>query len=235
MRRWSDEQLERAGMLIAVGPAREFSADERSAVRRFLEQGGTMLCMAGANHAGPIQSLLAEFHLSVPTAPLPPADPRSEPKPMGFFRTPYLDAGNYKPHVGLYAGWPVAADGPGTEVLVQGFNDPPAVADNLPVIVSSRAGRGKVFLFGDTHFAANKNLELEDGKARRVVRENSHFWRWFFGKLNDRPWIPPEMPPEPDDEDEDLPEDNSMDGSDVPAGKPEEQVAKPSASKEAMP
>jgi hypothetical protein len=228
MRRWSDEQVERAGMLIAVGPAREFSADERAAVRRFLEQGGNMLCMAGANHAGPVQSLLAEFHLSVPAAPLPPADPQSDPKPMGFFRTPYLDTGKYRVHAGLYAGWPVAGEGQDAEILVRGFDD-------RPVVISARVGRGKFFLFGDTYFAANKNLELEDGRVTRVVRENSQFWRWFFGELNGRKFIPPEPPPEPAESDDDSPEEDSMNESDAPAGRPEERPAKASAGKEARP
>ncbi len=228
MRRWSDEQLQRAGMLIAVAPARAFSAPERAAVRRFLEQGGAVLCTAGANHAGPIQSLLAEFDLSVPLSPLRPDDPRSEPTPMGFFRTPYLDTGKYKVHTGLYAGWPVAGEGQGAEVLVRGFDD-------LPVAVSARVGRGKFFLFGDTYFAANKNLESEDGRTDRIFRENAHFWRWFFGELNDRKFIPPEPPAEPADSDDDSSDNNSPSGSDMPAGKPEEQVPKPSAGKEAKP
>jgi len=204
MRRWNEEQLERAGMLIAIGPARRFSQAETFAVRSFMDRGGIMLCMAGADHAGPIQSLLDEFGLSVPVAPLPPGDPRCEPEPMGYFRTPYLDTGKYKVHVGFYAGWPVEGAEQNSEALVPGFDD-------RPVVVSARVGRGKLFVFGDTYFAANKNLESEDGGTVRVFRENAQFWRWFFAELTDRKWTPPEPPAEPDDSDDQMPEDNSSD------------------------
>lgn len=189
MRRWNDEQIQRAGMLIAIGPGRPFSASERSTVRQFLEEGGTILCLAGATHAGPIESLLSEFNLSVPPSPLRPNDRRTEPRPMGYFRTPYLDTGKYRVHMGLFAGWPVDGDGPGVELLVRGFDD-------LPVVVSARVGRGRLFLFGDTYFAANKNLEAEDGHEEQIFRENSVFWRWFLGELNGRKFTPPEPAPE---------------------------------------
>jgi hypothetical protein len=101
------------------------------------------------------------------------------------------------------------------------------------VVASARSGRGRVFLFGDTCFAANKNLELEDGSAPRVVRENAHFWRWFFGRLNDRPWIPPEIPPEPGDSGDDSPNDDA--GSEMPPRKPSEHAPMPPTGKEGKP
>jgi hypothetical protein len=225
MRHWSEEQIERAGMLIAIGPARRFSEDEIAASRRFVERGGVMLCMAGANHAGPIQSLLDEFGLSVPVSPLGPGDPRREPEPMGYFRTPYLDTGKYRVHVGFYAGWPVSGAAQGTQSVVQGFND-------RPIVASARVGRGRLFLFGDTYFAANKNLESEDGQTLRVVRENARFWRWFFGELNDRKWTPPEPPEEPDESEEDAMPDEGSAAEAAPAQQP---AAKQSPGKETTP
>lgn len=192
MRRWSEEQLDRVGMLIAVGPARRYSEAETLAVRGFVEGGGVLLCMAGANDAGPVQSLLDEFGLSVPLSPLAPENPQREPEPMGYFRTPFVDTGKYQVYVGFYAGWPVEGTEKNSEPLVRGFED-------RPVVVSARVGQGKVFLFGDTYFATNKNLESEDGGTARVVRENSQFWRWFFADLNGRKWTPPEPTPEPEE------------------------------------
>ena len=197
-------------MLVAIGPARRFSEAEILAARSFVDRGGIMLCTAGADRAGPIRPLLDEFSLSVPVTPLPPSDPRREPEPMGYFRTPYLDTGKYKVHMGLYAGWPVEDTGQGCETLVQGF-------DERPVIMSARVGRGRLFVFGDTYFAANKNLESEDGREDRVFRENAQFWRWFFAEVTDRKWTPPEPPAEPDDSDEEMTDDSSPDAASQPA------------------
>ena len=145
---------------------------------------------------------------------------------MGFFRTPYLDTGKYKVNMVLYAGWPVKEQDQGTEVLVGGFDD-------LPIVASARVGRGKFFLFGDTYFAVNKNLESEDGRTPRVFRENAQFWRWFFAKLNDRNWIPPEPQAEPADADDDSPDDDSPSQSAKAGAK--QEPPKRSAGKEAMP
>ncbi len=203
MRQWSNEQVQRAGMLISIAPSRPFSDAERAAVRKFLDNGGVMLCMAGANHAGPIQPLLSEFGLSVPLSPLPAGDPGSEPKPMGHFRTPYLDTGKYQVHVGFYAGWPVEGK-ENAEILVHGF-------DNLPVVVRTHVGQGKLILIGDTCFAMNKNLEAREGEPPRGFVENAHFWRWFIAGLSDVEWIPPEPKPPPPGTDEDSMEDDSPD------------------------
>jgi len=227
LRRWDDEQLHRAGMLIAIAPARPFAGSEIADVRRFLEQGGVMLCMAGANHAGPIQPLLREFGLSVPLSPVAANDPRSEPSPMGFFRTPYLDSGKYKSYMGLYAGWPVATEGQGADAFVRGFGD-------LPVVGVAHVGRGSLYVFGDTYFAANKNLESEDSKAARGLRENAYFWRWFLGELNGPKWTPPELPEEPAATDDDSPDDDTAEKP-PKAGAMQQAGPKRSPGKEARP
>jgi hypothetical protein len=176
--------------------------------------------MAGAEHAGPIQPLLDEFGLSVPVTPLPPGDPRREPEPMGYFRTQYLDTGKYLVRVGFYAGWPVAGtEGTDREAIVRFYGDG---KDDRPVVMSAQVGRGKLFVFGDTYFAANKNLESEDGREDRVFRENSQFWRWFFAEVTDRKWTPPEPPAEPADSDEEMTDESSPDasGQSTPAQQP---------------
>ncbi len=223
LRRWNEAQIQRAGMLIAIGPGREFSAAERATVRQFLDNGGTMLCTAGANHANPIESLLSEFNLRVPPSPLSANDRRSEPRPMGYFRTPYLDTGKYRVYMALYAGWPVDGEGPGVELLVRGFDD-------LPVVMSSRVGQGKIFLFGDTFFVANKNLEAEDGRRVQVFQENAVFWRWFFAALNGREFVPSEPAQEPAETDETTSEADVM----APDSSLEQTTEKQSAKNEAV-
>lgn len=198
MRHWSEEQLKRAAMLISIAPAHTFSSAQRAAVRRFLGEGGVMLCTAGANQAGPIRPLLAEFGLDVPLSPLAPGDSQAEPKPMGYFRTRYLDTGKYSLHVGLYAGWPVECVGDKAEPLVRGFDD-------QPVVASARVGNGQLLVVGDTYFAANKNLEGRDGEASGRFVENAQFWRWLLARLRGQEWIPPEPPEEEEDAAEEMP------------------------------
>lgn len=108
---------------------------------------------------------------------------------MGHFRTPYLDAGDHRPHALFYAGWPVSlAKGPGqeeAEVLVRGFDD-------LPVVAVRYVDRGAAVVIGDTEFATNKNLEYVGGQPFDGGHENAHFWRWLIARLTGRPpWIPP--------------------------------------------
>jgi hypothetical protein len=128
----------------------------------------------------------------------------------------------------------VATHGEGAEALVRGFDDPPLALDSLPVVASARVGRGRIFLFGDTYFAANKNLELEDGTTPTVVRENAHFWRWFFAELNGPKWVPPEPPPKGGESDDDA-GDDAPGQSGKAAADPRAASPKRSTSKEATP
>ena len=60
------ERLERCGLFVSIGPAREFSSAERDAVKQFVHGGGTFLCMVGAKshrrsrHCWPISA--SRFH-----------------------------------------------------------------------------------------------------------------------------------------------------------------------------
>ena len=102
----TSRRLDRAGMLISIAPARAFSATERRAVKKFVENGGIFICMTGAEQAGPVLPLLRDFNLRVPLTPVKPSSKAQEPKPMGNFRTTYLDD-NKDAQVVFHAGWPV--------------------------------------------------------------------------------------------------------------------------------
>ncbi len=78
------ERLERAGLLISIAPAREFSDRERSIVHQFVTGGGTFICMVGAEEARASAPLLAEFNFTVPRSPVPPGNEAREPEPLGF-------------------------------------------------------------------------------------------------------------------------------------------------------
>ncbi len=178
------ERLERAGMLISIAPARPFSGPEREAVRRFVEKGGIYICMAGADRAAPVQSLLDEFNLRVPRVPVRPGEKDGEPKPMSHFSTLYRALGaDYDSGLLFYTGWPVECEK--RDRLVIGF-------ENLPIIALRQVVEGNVVLIGDTAFAMNKNLEYVGGEPFNGRYDNAHFWRWLITYLTDQEdWLPP--------------------------------------------
>lgn len=188
----SAERLDKAGLLVLIAPAKQFSGAERAAIRDFLTAGGTLVAMAGAAEAGPINELLADQHLGVPTSPLSGRINRREPRPLGASRSRYLvledKQGEYETHMQFFAAWPVEAGSSDAEVLKRD-------QDEVPVIVRQPVGAGQVVLVGDTYFAVNENL-LSSGNQ---PSENEVFWRWLLGRVGAAPeWIPPRQPVAPD-------------------------------------
>jgi len=187
---FSSERLQRAGLLVSMAPRRAYSRAERAAVHDFVNRGGSFILMAGYDDAGPSRDLLSDFGFAVA------ADSRDshEPVPMGHFKSPYLRSGDKRVFVRFHAAWPITCDDPQARVLVYG-------KENLPVIIMRRIGAGKVVVIGDTYFAANDNLEREDGQPFEGLRENADFWRWFITVLRDEPaWIPPALQDVPGEE-----------------------------------
>jgi hypothetical protein len=177
-------RLAGAQLLVSVAPGRAYTAAERQAVREFVGGGGTLIATVGMDERGPSSRLLSELGLEVGDGTRA-VGPTPGPMPMGFFKSPYYNVGDYMVYVRFHAGWPVHSKEPDIRVLAYG-------AGNLPIILQRRVGRGKVILVGDTCFAMNKNLEVESGGAFEGMRENPHFWRWLLTDVRDQPpWIPP--------------------------------------------
>jgi hypothetical protein len=189
------EALQRAAVFISIAPSRPFSADERAAVRRFVENGGVFIVTAGYDQSEAVAPLLADFGLRVGD----PAGPNVEPRPLGHFKSPYINIQGRMHYVRFHAAWPVAGEKsvpgpPGGRLepakpVALGLRAP---GDEVPVILMRPWGKGKVFVVGDTGFAMNKNLEHVDGSPFEGMRENADFWRWFLGQYAGRPpWMPP--------------------------------------------
>ncbi len=176
----SAEQLERAGLLISIAPAREFSDRERGLVHAFVAGGGTFLCMVGAEEARTSAPLLAEFNLTVPPSPVPPGEDAKEPEPSGA--TPAsLDDG--KGQFRFYAAWPVKCTEPGGQKWV-------AMGDkDWAYVYSCPEGKGSCVVIADTHFASNENLETGED----ALPDNIRFWRWLLSRVvpGQKPWNPP--------------------------------------------
>jgi len=177
------ERLERCGLFISIGPAREFSSAEGAAVREFVHGGGTFLCMVGGEESQPIAPLLADFGFTVPHSPVPPGEETRKVAPLGSFRQTFCrDSANR--FVQFYAGWPIEFDASTVQPWVV-WSDR---KNDLPIVLHRSEGAGAVFVIGDTHFAANENLQTPEG----AVADNITFWRWLLTRLpGQKPWDPP--------------------------------------------
>jgi len=173
-------QLDRAGLLISIAPSRAFSAAEREAVRRFVRRGGVWIVMAGADRAGSVAPLLAEFGVTIPRSPLAAGESGEEPLPMGCYRVAYGEEGKDRREVCFQAGWPVECSAERAEVLVWGF-------DGLSTVVAVPVQNGTVVVIGDSEFALNRNLESPDGELSEGGRENARFWQWLLARVKGGP------------------------------------------------
>ena len=129
------ERIEKAGLVISVAPAREFTAAERETIGNYVRNGGVFLCMVGHDRAGPSRSLLAELGFEVseelnrpdeirprdPNRPRPrlPRGGPVEPQPMGHFKVPYLMSGNRQAFVRYHASWGIRSTAPKYDMLLE--------------------------------------------------------------------------------------------------------------------
>jgi len=182
------ERLTGGGLLISIGPGREFSADERTAIRDFVESGGTFICTVGAEEARPSADMLADFNFHIPPSPVPPTSDLREPEPLG--RVVHGYAGT-RAWMHSYASWHVECSDPHGMKLLWWKDGSAALAGRAErvIIVSCRFGQGTVVVIGDTYMATNQNLE----SAVATFPDNVRFWRWLLSYVSDREeWTPPD-------------------------------------------
>ncbi len=178
------ERLEGAGLLISIGPARAFTAAEIQTVRKFVESGGTLICMAGAEQAAALKPLLAEFGFRVSVTPLPATSTDREPVPlgMGVLKSDQVSVAGGLVSLRTTASWEVR--GRTDAVAIARWHDG---SKDREFIVARSGGKGTVAVIGDTLLAVNRNLEPAPGE----LTENVRFWRWFLPQVTDRPVWPP--------------------------------------------
>jgi hypothetical protein len=184
------ERLERAGLLVSIGPGREFSSAECAAVKQFLGGGGTFLCMVGAEHARPIAPLLADLNFTVPPSPVAPGETAREPAPLGV-QYGRMDESNRR--FCYYAAWPVECQSP--DGLPWSVWSDEQGKNPQPIIVSLAELGGSVVVIGDTFFAVNENIEPEG----RSISSRILFWRWLLSRVvpGQKPWdLPADSPTE---------------------------------------
>ncbi len=115
----SAQHLDRAAMLVVIGPGKPFSAAERESVGRFVDRGGLLVCTIGAEQSAAARGLLGDFRFSVLHSPVAPGDNSPEPAPIsrypdefGRASMAYLNAkdygrGDYLVHTWFHKPWPV--------------------------------------------------------------------------------------------------------------------------------
>jgi hypothetical protein len=177
------QRLERAGLLISIAPARQFTGRERDAVREFVGSGGMLICIVGAEEARASAPLLADYNFAVPPSPVPPGQSGVEPEPLGAFRQLFGSEGSTQ-YVQFYAGWPLECSASNPQkwiVWSDGKSD-------RPIVVSHTEQGGPVIVIADTYFATNQNLESSES----ALPENIRFWRWLLSNVvpGQKPWTP---------------------------------------------
>lgn len=183
------DRLERAGLLVCIGSTRRFTVSERRAIDAFLHRGGTLIATAGLEEprCEGLLDLMAYYGLYVGEA-FPDAQGNiPEPEPLGHFKSPYFNGGDYMAYVRFHAAWPVLSTEPDTRAIAYGRGE-------RNVILVRTVGEGKIVFIGDTCFAMNKNLERRSGQPFEGQRENADFWRWLITFVNDQPWWKPPDP-----------------------------------------
>jgi hypothetical protein len=184
------QRLQRAGLMISIGPAKPFTAAERANIQRFVEGGGTLIVMAGAEHAEGSRQLLADFRFRIVPSPLRATSRQREPDPIGAQQSIYLTLEDHQPVMRFYAAWPVECDDPKAAVLKYGLVQQQEGEKDLsvPTVVAREVGLGYVAVIGDTYFAVNENFE----RTTADPLANVNFWRWMISRVTHVPeWFPP--------------------------------------------
>jgi hypothetical protein len=173
------ERLERCGLFVSIGPAHEFSATERDAVKQFVQGGGTFLCLVGGEDARPIAPLLSEFGFQIPASPVRPGDDAVEPEPLGA-KLALLDKTR---QFQFYAAWPVKCSEGDEKRLVANEGQ------DWAFIGSRNVGTGRFVVIGDTHFASNESFQ----PGGRTSPNKVLFWRWLLSRIvpGQQEWNPP--------------------------------------------
>jgi hypothetical protein len=177
----TDDRLAQAGLLVTIGPMREYSDSERTAIKKFVAGGGCLIGMIGAQEARPSERWLADYDFAVPPSPVAPAENRREPEPLGAKLGRFGDDHLFR----FYTAWPVECAAAKATKWIAWSDE----HGEKPVIVSRPVDGGTVVVIGDTKFAINDNFQSEDDTAPDRIL----FWRWLLTRVvpGQEPWNPP--------------------------------------------
>ena len=136
-------QVMASDLFVTIAPSRPFGRDAVRVLKRFMEQGGTVLLAAGWEERAGAAPLLAAAGIEIAGRPLGRAQGHGPPlseNPM------------------LFEAWPVL----GGETLLSAHGE--------PVVTLTQIGKGRLIVIGDTQFLRNKNIEVKEGGILRNIR-----------------------------------------------------------------
>ncbi len=203
IKKWSVAQLDRASLFISIAPARIYSEPEAGILRKFVESGGTLVCIVGAEESRAINPLLAKFDLLVPHSPVRPNETVREPEPIGASTLRYLkNEKDEEDSVEFFAAWEVASLAIGSEgeqFVPYLYRDDKSGEKTF--VGSRRIGNGWVVVIADTYFAANENPDParfaneNPDSARKAMEANVRFWQWLLPRITHPEAIPKNKKP----------------------------------------
>jgi hypothetical protein len=184
MKHFSLSELLQARVFFAIAPGRSYSPVEIDLLREYVEFGGTLICMAGAEESRAINPLLKAFDLRVPPTPVPPSESKTtEPAPKGSIQIRFTKPESEKDGVvHFYVAWEIeslAIGNEGEEVQHQIYRSVENSEDWFIVSRNIGHGGGKVIVIADTFFAANENPD----PGLNGYADQEGFWAWFLSRM----------------------------------------------------
>ena len=179
------ERLERCGLLISIGPAREFSPAERAAVQE-VRAWRRDVYLPGRRGRGPSQApAVGRFRFQGSALAGPAGRRRPRAGAAGRPSTARMDDG--EPAIPVLRGLARRSATRPDAMTMDASGPTGRTSGRSSSAARNRAGR--VVVIGDTHFAGNENLETASAR----FPDNILFWRWLLSRVvpGQKAWNPP--------------------------------------------
>lgn len=171
---WSPALFDRASVFVAIAPARSYTEAEAEQLRTYVESGGTLLCIVGAEESRAINPLLAKFNLRVPHSPVHLRETDREPAPRGSLVIDYKEpTRDMQRTFCSYAAWHVESL---TTIPEYEKELVPKELENTIFIRPIGDNNGLVAVIADSYYAANENPD----PALNAADAGEAFWQWFL-------------------------------------------------------
>lgn len=145
----------KGSVLFIIAPNIDYTSEEASQVKEFVERGGLLIISAGHKSASSLDSILSSFDMQIGDLPLgsPPWIVETHGT-MGQGTVTPENLKKYWHDPKFMEAYPVQATGDFKTVTWLSYG-----GSKYNLIISKKVGRGQVILIGDSRFLLNENLE----------------------------------------------------------------------------